>query len=155
LKINKKSKSIKAKFEIFKNESPISLGLFYMYHSRLGTSELQVFQESHLFNFIYLIWALSSAVINLVVKVYSVWINKKLAMALPVLHNQEEPHLNKDKFILSLTSVLVIPLIFLTGFLSSLSSREVRLKILFPLQITMMGVFLPVLLIAVNPKMKC
>jgi hypothetical protein len=54
-----------------------------------------------------------------------------------------------------MTSVLVIPLIFLTGFLSSLSSREVRLKILFPLQITMMGVFLPVLLIAVNPKMKC
>ncbi len=107
------------------------------------------------FTFLYFILPLSSGIVNLVAKVYSVWLNKRLlASAVLVSHDQEDPHLSEDKFLLSLTSVLVLPLIFMTGFLSSLSEREVRVKFLLPTQLMLLSIVLPLLLIVINPKLK-
>jgi hypothetical protein len=107
------------------------------------------------FTFLYFILPLSSGIVNLVAKVYSVWLNKKLlASAVVVFHDQEDPHLSEDKFLLSLTSVLVLPLIFMTGFLSSFSERDVRVKFLLPTQLMLLSIVLPLLLIVINPKLK-
>ena len=131
-----------------------SPGLFHMYHTRSGTSMFEDFKESRL-TLLYFIWPLSSGIVNLAAKVYSVWINKKLNSDLPVSYNHNHnQHLNEEKFILSLTSVLAIPLIMFTGYLSSFSNREIRLKILFPTQLTLLSIFLPLLLITTNAKLK-
>jgi hypothetical protein len=114
---------------------------------------LQDFNESRL-TLLYLLWPTSSGIVNLVAKIYSNQINKKLKLTLMVSHNQEDHRFSEEKVILSLTSVLVIPLIITTGFLSSFSNREVRLHLLFPIQLTLLGVLLPLLLIGINPKMK-
>ena len=124
-----------------------------MYQSIEGTSVLQDFHESRL-TLLYLLWPTSSGIVNLVAKIYSNQINKKLKLTLMVSHNQEDHRFSEEKVILSLTSVLVIPLIISSGFLSSFSNREVCLQLLFPMQLTLLCVFLPLLLIGTNPKMK-
>jgi len=129
------------------------LGIFHMYHSISGTSILQDFQTSKL-TLLYITLPILSGILNGLVKLYSVWINKKMLLnALPV-HQSKKLLSNEEKFILSLTSVIAIPLIFTVGFFSSFSNREFRLRFLFPLQLTVLSIIFPIFLIAVNPKMK-
>ena len=75
-----------------------------MYHSISGTSILQDFQTSKL-TLLYITFPILSGILNGLVKLYSVWINKKMLLkALPV-HQSEKLLSNEEKFILSLTSV--------------------------------------------------
>jgi hypothetical protein len=125
-----------------------------MYHSISGTSILQDFQTSKL-TLLYITLPILSGILNGLVKLYSVWINKKMLLkALEPVNQSKKLFSNEEKFILSLTSVIAIPLIFTVGFFSSFSNREFRLRFLFPLQLTVLSIIFPIFLIAVNPKMK-
>jgi hypothetical protein len=55
---------------------------------------------------------------------------------------------------LSLDAVIGIPLMILFTVASSIASRQLRLLILFPFQMTVMSVVLPLIIISRNEKMK-
>ena len=110
----------------------------------------KIFNKNYLTS-LYFIVPLVAGIVNPIVKAYSFWINKKLDH-LPIF-TIESASKTEDKFSLSLESSISITTILFSAF-SDFSNREIRLKFFFSLQTMFLSVFLPVVLISKNEKMK-
>ncbi len=126
-------------------------GLFYLYHKMESTSLLDDFQNNYLTS-LYFILPLVSGILNAIVRAYSYRINKNLD-SLPTIFTISATSKREEKFSFSLGSSIGITAILFFGFLSSFSSRRVRLKFFFPVQTMCLSIVLPIFLIAKNEKM--
>ncbi len=106
---------------------------------------------------IYQSTLISAVAINLVTKVYSIWLTHKITTL-----NRDKPNENEGidikmtahKFALSLNVVSGIGLLFLWLRYSLIADRYVNLYIVVPMNLTLISVFVPLVVVLRNKKMK-
>jgi hypothetical protein len=130
------------------------VGLFYQ------STSLTIFEEfeEHKSKTLYLVLPLVALIVNVSTKLYSYHLNSQMESATVHVFTIQYLHLNteqqKEKFSLSLNSVIGIPIMILFTIVASMASRQTRLLILIPFQMTMMSVLFPIIIISRSEKMK-
>jgi hypothetical protein len=102
------------------------------------------------------VWPISAIAINAITKIYSIHLRKGLnnTVSIFTIESQEPTNIQcTEKFSFSLNAVIAIPLMIAFAVVSSVANRQTRLLILYPFQMTLMGVVLPLLIILKEQKM--
>jgi hypothetical protein len=130
-------------------------GLFYLLSEPESKSHFEGYQENY-YTTLYLVWPISAIAINAITKIYSIHLRKGLnnTVSIFTIESQEPTNIQcTEKFSFSLNAVIAIPLMIAFAVVSSVANRQTRLLILYPFQMTLMGVVLPLLIILKEQKM--
>ena len=112
--------------------------------------------KNNKFASLLLVFPIITLLVNLTVQVCSIRIRKQLyhAAQIFVIFNADNESKNSDTFSLSISHVLVIPVLILMTFFQSFADRKQRLFFLSPFHLFLLSVALPLFILFKSPKIQ-
>ena len=124
-------------------------GIFALFYQKKPLSYDKEFARKKV-SIIYIVLPATSLVVNVLAKVVSHYGRRRLE----IISSPDDQSNKKEIFLVSVTAVILIPFVLLLSSLFSLSSRYQRLVYFFPLQLTTLSLFIPLLIILRSEKMR-
>ena len=130
------------------------LGLFPLFNGSVSTSYVEeVYKNGG--KMLYMLPTIIAAVANLAAKFYSIYLNKKMEQTLSDISiNNKDTKKTANRFAMSLDTSFGLLLCFMFTLVSSFATRELRLILLFPIQLSFISVIVPMVIINRDLKIK-
>ena len=126
-------------------------------HGIEGKSHIDYIKSNRV-SLLNLVFPASALIINAAMKIYSDQLNRQMATSDSVFViygvNTQSAHKQEEKFSFSLGSMVGFPAIILLTFFISFGSRNLRLLLFIPIQVSMVAIALPSFIIYMNRKIK-
>jgi hypothetical protein len=133
-------------------------GIFKLLHHFERESILSDLHSDHK-KTLFMILPASALLVNLITKLYSIWIRREMAHTVDIftIHNegQQTHYLSSEElFSVSLGAAIGVPLWMLIAIASSFATREWQLMFFIPLQLFLVNLLFPIYVISKNNKMR-